>query len=71
MEKSRQVDTFEVNLYCDSCGGEMNRIAPDVVLTTYPPQYTYICSKCGREFTTSKAYPYIRYVVREESDGNL
>lgn len=71
MERSRQVDTFEVSLYCDKCGGEMKRSAPDVVLTTWPPQYAYICNDCGEEFITSKAYPYIRYVVREESDGNL
>ena len=41
MEKSRQVKVYEVRLYCDECGEEMKEVEPNVVLTTFPPQYRY------------------------------
>ena len=49
MEKSRQVKVYEVRLYCDECGEEMKEVEPNVVLTTFPPQYRYYClnPKCS------------------------
>lgn len=48
----------ELNCYC---GGEFERMNPDIVLTTYPPQYQYMCNKCGNRITDSEVYPKIVY----------
>ena len=66
MEKSKRVETYEVRLYCDECGEEMKEVEPNVVLTTFPPQYAYHCvnSKCssgGRVIYTPHLYPYTYY----------
>lgn len=54
MVKSKKVETYVAILYCDNCGAEM-RLCPEV-LTSYPPQYKYICPKCGRAETSTVLY---------------
>ena len=66
MEKSKRVETYEVRLYCDECGEEMKEVEPNVVLTTYTPQYMYCClnPECllkGKTIYTHHLYPYTRY----------
>ena len=63
MEKSRQVKVYEVRLYCDECGEEMKEVEPNVVLTTFPPQYRYYClnpecSLKGKTIYTNYQYPH-------------
>lgn len=47
-------------LKCDKCGTEME-IQP-YALCSDPPQYDYICPKCGATERHSVVYPYIEYV---------
>ena len=65
MEKRKPVDTYQVNLYCDVCGGLMELPEPSVVLCTYPPQYEYHCVKCGNTVTSYIQYPYLEYREKE------
>ena len=65
MEKRKPVDTYQVNLYCDMCGGLMELPEPSVVLCTYPPQYEYHCVKCGNIAISSRPYPYLEYREKE------
>lgn len=65
MEVSKPVRVYEVNLFCDKCGGLMK--SDNLVLATYPPQYTYYCEKCGEKTTSHKSYPCIVY--KEEEHG--
>jgi len=32
---------------CPKCGEELLDSTPNIVLTSYPPQYNIHCSKCG------------------------
>lgn len=65
MEKRKPVNTYQVNLYCDVCGGLMELPEPSVVLSTYPPQYEYHCVKCGNIAISSRQYPYLEYREKE------
>ena len=65
MEKRKLVDTYQVNLYCDVCGGLMERPELSVVLCTYPPQYEYHCVECSNTVTVNRVYPYLEYKERE------
>lgn len=65
MEKRKLVDTYQVNLYCDVCGGLMELPEPSVVLSTYPPQYEYHCTKCDNTVTSYIQYPYLEYREKE------
>ena len=64
MEKRKPVDTYEVNLYCDVCGGLMELQEHAMVLYTYPPQYEYHCTQCGSTVITNRQYPYMEYKER-------
>ena len=64
MEKRKPVDTYEVNLYCDVCGGRMELPEHAMVIYTYPPQYEYYCTKCGNTVTVNRQYPYMEYKER-------
>lgn len=67
MEKRVNVKPVKVYLMCDKCGVEMER--PDeFVFTTYPPQYEYVCPKCGKKETSTQGYPYIDFVEEDEVD---
>lgn len=65
MEKRKPVDTYQVNLYCDMCGGLMKPSEPNVALCTYPAQYTYHCTKCDNTVTSYIQYPYLEYREKE------
>lgn len=41
-------------LYCDKCGTEMYR--DNVVLTSYPVQFSYYCPACGETHTDFEEY---------------
>lgn len=67
MEKKVNVRPVKVYLMCDECGINMER--PDnIILTSYPPQYNYVCPKCGRTETSTQGYPYIDFVEEVEVD---
>ena len=59
VESKKPVRTVLVEARCE-CGGVFER-ADDVVLTTFPAQYSYICSCCKKKATFCKQYPYIDY----------
>ena len=63
MEVSKPVRIYEVNLYCDKCGGLM-KADDSHVLLTYPAQYTYHCDNCDYVTRSYKRYPYT--YAREE-----
>ena len=60
-----QIEPYIVNAYCEMCyNKDLSRIKvvqEDTLLLTYPPQHRYRCPKCGKEFTSSINYPYIKY----------
>ena len=60
VEKRTKVKPIKVDLTCGKCGGIFERNS-DIVLTTYPPQYSYKCNKCGEIITTSDIFPKIEY----------
>ena len=50
MIKKRWVKAIYVKeLFCDKCGEKMSRSG--LMLTSLPPQYEYICKKCGHTET--------------------
>lgn len=58
-ERQSEVKTIRHQLFCD-CGGEM--LPTGYCLTSFPPQYPHICSRCGKEQTIrGKEFPYITY----------
>ena len=58
MEKKRLIaKQYEVDLFCDECGGKMG--SDNVVIDTYPAQYSYYCPKCGCHVVSIKYYPYM------------
>ena len=66
MEKHRQVNLYEVRLYCDECGEEMKEVEPSVVLDSFPLQYAYHCtnlecSSKGKKLYYTHHYPYTCY----------
>ena len=56
----QEVKTYVVNAMCE-CGGKLNRDPDAPVLTSYPPQYSYICDKCGKSVLLTAFYPSIQY----------
>ena len=58
LSKKIPVNVYVERIYCD-CGEEL--IRNDVVLTTYPCQYTYYCPKCGHCETSVEQYPKISF----------
>lgn len=59
VKKAPIVKAYQVNLYCDKCGGLMEREGC-IALTSFPPRYTnnYRCAKCGCTDTSEVTYPY-------------
>ena len=43
-------------LICPKCREEVSQT--DMILTTYPPQYSYICNNCKETIITKRIYPY-------------
>jgi hypothetical protein len=60
--KSVPVNAFIEYLYCD-CGEEMER--DNVVLTSNPPKYKYVCPKCGKIEYVTEHYPKTVYKEKE------
>ena len=46
-----------VDAACSKCGSQLY-INDMVVLTSYPPQYQYICKECGNVETSTIRLPY-------------
>ena len=61
--KTVQADVYLEYIYCE-CGEKL--IRNDVVLCTYPVQYSYTCPKCGKTETSYDSYPKVTYKEREE-----
>ncbi len=70
MIREREIKMFEVNYECDVChSGNMIR-NDNLILTSYPPQYSHKCSNCGAETYFQDSYPLIKYEKDEkESQG--
>jgi len=51
------VDIYKLKAICRDCDAEMER--QKEILLTAPPQYRYICPKCGKEETSIECYPKI------------
>ena len=64
MIKKFEVKPFIIKLYCNKCGEEMKDT--NIVLSSYPPQYQYICPKCNSKINSINKYPEIIYDVIEE-----
>ena len=70
MEVKKEVKTYVTRLYCDKCNQEM--IIDPIVLTSYPPQFSYSCPQCGGKVTSYKKYPCPEYVeLTKEKDSNI
>lgn len=52
------------------CGGELKRTKDAVTITTYPPQYTHKCNKCGILRQFYDIYPRITYEEAQQ-DGEV
>lgn len=63
--KSSSVNVYIEHAYCE-CGEKLER--NNVVLTTYPAQYSYTCPKCGKTETSYDSYPKITYKEKEEPE---
>lgn len=59
MRKSVEMSVFEIRLYCDECGSEME--SDGTMLCSNPAQYPYVCPKCGAKRTMLDMYPKIEY----------
>ena len=46
-----------VDAACSKCGGQLY-INDSVILTSYPPQYQYVCQTCGNVETSHIQLPY-------------
>ena len=46
MEKDRPVDVYEVQLFCDKCGGLMKLLDPLAGVGTHSFGYRYRCEQC-------------------------
>jgi hypothetical protein len=69
METRRKIKSlYNVFLTCD-CGSDKVKLDENVVLTTYPSQYIYVCGDCGKVFTTFKLYPYFEFEYEEEKEN--
>lgn len=68
MEVGQEVKIIMVYQMCDKCGeGYME--PRDIVLTSYPPLYPHMCTKCGYSENYTKRYPYqITIPVSEEKE---
>lgn len=58
--KRYEVKPVEEYIYCSICMGQFE--IQSEVLTTYPPQYKYVCKGCGNIITSTEVYPKITYV---------
>lgn len=56
---------YELDLRCENCGGKMSC---EEILTTYPPQYSYTCKKCGGTKVTPMSYPRLVYEYEGDND---
>lgn len=56
-------------VYCDECGLELH--STGMVYTTYPPQYPYRCSQCGKEYTFNISYPWSEIVGTEVNENEV
>ena len=56
--KKVPVDVSIEYLYCD-CGEEI--IRDDRILMSNPPQYKYVCPKCGKLEINNVQYPILRF----------
>lgn len=65
-EQEERVEAFLARLYCE-CGEEMKR--QPIVNMSSPPQYQYVCPKCGRRERDTEAYPAIRF--KDESGKTI
>lgn len=54
---------FTHELYCDDC--EVPLKDNNIVLATYPPQYSYSCPYCRKTKTTTRTYPWTEIVGDE------
>lgn len=64
--KRKMVKPIMEKLFCDNCGEEMKQNNDVlIVLTTIPPQYSYVCSNCNNTTLSKEQYPKI---VWEEID---
>lgn len=53
---------------CSKCGSDM--VIDDThILTTYPPQYSYECSKCGNIETDWVIYNKSQYIDSDNTPG--
>lgn len=52
-----------VKAFCE-CGGEFE--PGGLALTSNPPQYSYRCSKCGKEVFLTETYPHLEYETGKE-----
>ena len=53
----KYLQPVEVRYMCDDCGGDV--LPTGVVLTSDPLKYEHECSKCGKKYTFTEAYPYM------------
>ena len=65
MEVIADTKVVTVHMKCDECKeGYMVR-DDNIVLTTYPAQYSHKCNKCGSKKIFYKIYPYQKYIQTE------
>lgn len=56
------VDTYIKHAYCE-CGEEL--IRGNIVLTSNPPKYKYMCHKCNKQEYLDDIYPKLVYIDKE------
>lgn len=65
--KSFRANPIVSKAFCPDCGVELEK--SDNMLSTFPPQYTYFCPKCGYGYTSLKSFPTIDFEIVEEMNA--
>lgn len=65
-EKALPVRPVSIVKQCPKCDGNMRRKEDAPILTTFPPQYTHQCSKCGHTEIYTETYPRIVFMTEDE-----
>lgn len=62
--KTVKVIPYYTTAICPNCGKELKM--SDMVLMTYPPQYSYSCEDCNYTETSSEQFPHLECKPIEE-----
>jgi len=68
--EKRKISHIEIHRQiCSKCGSEMTQShdanGNPVILNTDPPQFAYICPKCGYSENSEKTMPYTEFMFGE------